>query len=168
VSVDIEATLTTEYGDVARYTDEQGNELGGTYGAFVAAPISQDLAPFLQGRINDNASESKRVEWFRLPAADNQAKVRFRFGHAGTDSWYFGIDDFGLYAPTADAGTPPELTVTRGASDITIAWPADAAGYVLEAKSSLESGTWQTVPGVTGTSHKVTTSGAGGFYRLRR
>ena len=168
VSIDVDATLNTEYGDVARYTDEQGNELGGNYAAFVAAPISADLAPFIQGRIDDNPTESKRVEWFRLPAADNQAKVRFRFGHAGTDSWYFGIDDFGLYAPMSDSGTPPQLTVSRGASDITIAWPADAGGYVLETLPSLGNGTWQAVPGVTGNSHKVTTTGAGGFYRLRR
>jgi hypothetical protein len=168
VSIDAETTLTTEYSDVARYVDEEGNEIGGTYGAFLAAPISSDLAPFIQGRIDDNPAESKRVEWFRLPAADNQAKVRFRFGHAGADSWYFGIDDFGLYAPTADSGTPPELSVTGGASEITITWPADAAGYVLETKDSLGSGTWQPVTGVTGTSHKVSTGGAGGFYRLRR
>ena len=75
ISLDVETTLTTEYADVARYIDEEGNELGGTYGAFVAAPISPALAPYIQGRIDDNASESKRVEWFRLPEADNQATL---------------------------------------------------------------------------------------------
>lgn len=168
VTVDAEATLNTEYGDVARYTDEQGSEIGGTYGAFIAAPISQALAPYIQRRIDDNASESKRVEWFRLPEADNQAKVRFRFGHAGTDSWYFGIDDFGLYAPAADSGPAPTLTVTRGTSDITLSWPASSTGYVLETKSSLGAASWEAVPGVTGNSHKVSTTGAGGFFRLKK
>jgi len=168
ISLDVETTLTTEYADVARYIDEEGNELGGTYGAFVAAPISPALAPYIQGRIDDNASESKRVEWFRLPEADNQATVRFRFGHAGADSWYFGIDDFGIYAPTSESGTPPMLNVARRASDLTLSWPADATGYVLETKPSLATGAWQAVPGVTGNSHDLPATGAGAFYRLRR
>lgn len=166
--IDAEATLLAEHGDVARYTDEDGNEIGGTYGAFVAAPISAALAPFIQSRVNDNPSESKRVEWYRLTDADNQAKVRFRFGHAGTDSWYFGIDDFGLYAPEADRGPAPTVVVTRGASDITISWPAGSSGYVLESRASLTAGSWEPVPGVTGNSHTVQTSGGGGYYRLRK
>jgi len=104
VTVDAEATLTTEYGDVARYTDEQGKDIGGTYGAFLVAPIWAALAPYIQGRIDDSPSKSKRVECFRLPEADNQSKIRFRFGHPGTDNLYFGFDYFGLYAPSADAG----------------------------------------------------------------
>jgi hypothetical protein len=42
------------------------------------------------------------------------------------------------------------------------------AGYVLESKPSLTGGTWETVPGVTGNTHTVSTGGAGAFYRLRR
>lgn len=167
VTVDALATLNTEYGDVARYTDENGTELGGTYGAFVGAPISAALAPFIQGRVDDNASESKRYEWFRLPEADNQAKVRFRFGHAGTDSWYFGIDDFGVYAPTADSGPAPGLSVVRNGNDVVISWPAGATGYVLESSAAL-SGGWQAVPGVSGNSHKAAATGGAGFFRLRR
>jgi len=115
VTVDAEATLTTEYGDVARYTDEQGKDIGGTYGAFLVAPIWAALAPYIQGRIDDSPSKSKRVECFRLPEADNQSKIRFRFGHPGTDNLYFGFDYFGLYAPSADAGrrTPDAGRRTR-------------------------------------------------------
>lgn len=106
--IDAVATLTTEYGDVARYDDPvTGETKGGFYGAFIAAPITQDLAPFISARVNDNPIESKRVELFRLPRADNQAQVRFRFAHAGTDSWYWGIDNFGLYSiPVVN---PPEI-----------------------------------------------------------
>ena len=56
--------------------------------------------------------ESKRVELYRLAGADNQSHVRFRFAHAGTDSWYFGVDAFGIYsipsvaAPVATAPLP--------------------------------------------------------------
>jgi len=108
-NIDAVATLTTPYADVARYTDpDTGEEKGGNYGAFIGAAISQDLAPFISARVDDDPVGSKRVELFRLPRADNQSKVRFRFAHAGTDSWYFGIDDFGLYSITAT--NPPAIT----------------------------------------------------------
>ena len=95
------ATFTNRYSDVAVYTDPISHQtVGGYYGAFIAAPISTNLAPFISARVNDDPVESKRVELFRLPAADNQATVRFRFAQAGTDSWYWGIDDFGLYSIT--------------------------------------------------------------------
>ena len=108
-SLDAEATLNKEHGDLANYTDDAGTIIGGTYGAFVGVPITASLAPFIQGRVNDNRVESKRYELFRVSGADNQAKVRFRFIQAGTDSWYWGIDDFGLYAGAASTtNTPPE------------------------------------------------------------
>lgn len=39
--------------------------------------------------------------------ADNQARVRLRFAYAGTDSWYWGVDDFGMYA--LGSTNPPVL-----------------------------------------------------------
>ncbi len=105
-AVDAVATLTAERGDTATYTDENGNLVGGTYGAFIAAPISESLAPFIEGRVNDDFVESKRQELYRLPMADNQARVRLRFAYAGTDSWYWGVDDLGLYA-LGSTNTPP-------------------------------------------------------------
>ena len=168
VTVDAEATFNTEYGDVARYVDDQGTEWGGTYGAFIAAPISPDLAPYIQGRVDDNAAESKRVEWFRLPAADNQRRVRLRFAHAGTDSWYFGIDDFGLYAPTAESDIPPSLAANRNGQELTLTWSANATGYVLESSPSLVGGSWTAVSGVTGNSHKVNLSAGSLFFRLKK
>lgn len=118
--VDAVATLTQEHGDVARYTDpETSEDKGGFFGAFIGASISQDLAPFISPRVNDDAVESKRVELFRLPQADNQATVRFRFAHAGTDSWYWGIDNFGLYSippsvPPSILAQPQNATVVEG------------------------------------------------------
>ena len=118
--VDAVATFTTERGDIAKYTDPaSGDEKGGSYGAFIGAAISPALAPFISARVDDNPVESKRVELFRLSNADSQSKVRFRFAHAGTDSWYFGIDDFGLYSitavnPPAIASQPADATVVGG------------------------------------------------------
>ena len=99
-----------------------GKSYGGYYGAFIAAPITRNRwRTNISARVDDNPVESKRVELFRLTAADNQPAVRFRFAHAGTDSWYFGIDDFGLYSITPGAlpvitNAPPSLNVSVGAT----------------------------------------------------
>jgi hypothetical protein len=99
--VDGYATLNEPRRDAANYTDPAtGEEKGGTYGAFigVTSNLWSTLAPFISGRIDDDPVESKRMELFRLPRADHEPKVRFRFALAGTGSWYFGIDNFGLYS----------------------------------------------------------------------
>ena len=118
---DAVATLNEPRGDTAVYEDPDTFESkGGTYGAFIGAPITADLAPFISGRVDDNAFESKRVELFRIASADNQSKVRFRFAQAGTASWYFGIDDFGLYsistASPPTASKPADQTAAIGNS----------------------------------------------------
>lgn len=97
--IDAVATLETARGDHAH---------GLAYGAFIGAPISTNLAPFINERINDDPIESKRVELFRLPQADNQPSVRLRFMQAGTASWYFGIDNLGFYS--IDLPFAPTLT----------------------------------------------------------
>lgn len=110
-SIDVIRTFDTTYGDVARYTDpDTGEEKGGSYGAFVKAPRSMwpELGPYISGRINDDQWESKRIEKFRLPQADNQARVKLRFFQAGTASWFFGVDNVGLYSITGPQ--LPEIT----------------------------------------------------------
>ncbi len=119
-AIDAIKTLTNRYADVAT-NFIGGVSYGGFYGAFIAAPISQSLATNISARVDDNPVESKRVELFRLIAADNQPAVRFRFAHAGADSWYFGIDDFGLYSITPGAlpvisNAPPSLNLSAGSA----------------------------------------------------
>jgi hypothetical protein len=63
---------------------------------------------------------------------------------------------------------PPDLTVTKGNGTLTISWPADATGYTLESSSVLPTTTWNAVPGVTGNSVTVPTTGAAQYYRLRQ
>lgn len=115
-AVDAVATLTTSYGDLATYMNDMGETLGGTYGSYIGATVSTNLAPYISGRVDDDKTGSMRVELFRLPKADNQSKVRFRFAHMGTDSWFWGVDDFGLYSITTVE--PP--TVSVGTSSYTI------------------------------------------------
>jgi hypothetical protein len=110
-SIDAEATLTTARADTAVYTDPgTGQQVGLSYGAFVKAPQSTwpDLGPYISGRIDDNQNESKRIERFRLPQADNQTSVKLRFFQAGTASWFFGVDNVGLYSIVGTQ--PPEIT----------------------------------------------------------
>ena len=64
--------------------------------------------------MDDDARDGKRIESLRLPAADNQGAVRFRLAYAGTDSWYWGIDNFGLYSVAASAGLGVEATAQLG------------------------------------------------------
>jgi hypothetical protein len=110
-AVDAVATLNTFYSDVATYTSEEtGEVLGGTFGSFIGATVSATLAPYISGRVNDDQTESMRVELFRLPQADDQAKVRFRFATTGSDSWFWALDDLGLYSITKV--TPPSVVVT--------------------------------------------------------
>jgi hypothetical protein len=166
-SLDAEATLNKEHGDVANYTDDAGTVIGGTYGAFIGAPITASLAPFIQGRVNDNRVESKRYELFRVSSADNQAKVRFRFTHAGTDSWYWGIDDFGLYAGAAPT-TAPVLSVKAEGTQYLISWPTSVSGYVLESATSLTQSAWSNVSGVSANSVSIPSDSASRFFRLRK
>lgn len=168
LNVDAVATFTQEHDDVATYFDPDLQwVIGGTYETFIASAVSQDLAPFISPRVDDNSVESKRIEVFRLPQADDQAQVQFRFAHAGTDSWYFGIDNFGLYS-IAPVTEPPPLTIVQDAQGITISWPEEAGAFVLESKSDLDEPTWQPVDVGGGNSYTVDPSGAAAFYRLRQ
>ena len=109
-SIDAEATLDAARDDTAVYTDPVLGQVGLSYGAFVKAARSTwpDLAPYISGRINDDQMESKRIEKFRLPQADNQSRVKLRFFQAGTGSWFFGVDNVGLYSiQTID---PPQFS----------------------------------------------------------
>jgi hypothetical protein len=69
-----------------------------SYGEFIGAEVSQDLAPYISGRVNDDDRESKRIELLRAIKADNQPNVRFRFIQAAHASWYWGIDNVGIYS----------------------------------------------------------------------
>jgi hypothetical protein len=171
--VDPVATLTTEgasaFEAVAFYTDPaDGLDKGGTYGAFIGAVQSQwsTLAPYISPRVDDDPSESKRVELFRLPQADNRANVRFRFAHAGSDSWYFGIDDFGLYSIALAA--PPSLSASLSGNQLTISWPVDATGFNLEEADSLTNPAWSPVGGVANNSVTVLAGPGNKFFRLRK
>ena len=134
------------------------------YSNWIGAPVSTSLAPFIQGRVNDDSRASKRIEVLRLAQADRQAHVRFRFCQAGTSSWYFGIDDFGIYSintpnisgqpqsQTIDANTPVTFTVVAsGPPPLTYQWTfngvkitgATNASYTIASVTPTNAGTFQ-------------------------
>ena len=88
------------------------------YGSYVSAPISSIKAANINGRLNDDTFDGKRIEVVRLAAADGKANVRFRLNANGTSSWFWGIDNFGLYEITTPVFTlqPASTTINAGTS----------------------------------------------------
>lgn len=171
-NVDPVATLTTSQTDIATYPDpDTGETIGGTYGAFIgAAPATwPTLGPYISARVNDDPLESKRVEFHRIPKADNQAKVRFRFAQAGTGSWFFGIDNFAIYAMPVTEGLPTLAVVQQGGK-ILLSWPATASDWKLQTSTTMAINSWTDLPGagVTGDSLtlQITPTAPRTFYRL--
>ena len=162
-TVDSVTTFANSAGDIATYTDDQGNEVGGNYGAFIGADPSSDLSAFIQARVDDNPVESKRIELYPLPQAANQAKVRFRFATAGTDSWYWGVDDFGLYS--LSAAVAPAVTIRRSGGQITVSFTGGATAS-LQSTASLVTPNWQPVAGVVANSVTLTASDAQRYFRV--
>jgi hypothetical protein len=94
------------------------------YGSYIKAPISTNLIPYIIGYTNDAVDRGQfpyngmEVVVVRIPQADNQATVRFRFLGTGTSAWYWGIDNVGLYEiNTPNISTQPaNQTVSAGAN----------------------------------------------------
>lgn len=124
-TVDGYATLSLVHDDAA---------YGTSYGTYVGVASNRwsEVGPYISARIDDDQMESKRVELFRLPLADNQAHVRLRFMQAGTGSWYFGVDDVGLYSieqtlpPTIK--NQPQSTLVSAGSSVTLSVIAEGSG----------------------------------------
>jgi hypothetical protein len=92
---------------------------GTNYGSYIKAPISAALIPYIQGRTNDDELDGKRIEVVRLPQADGKAKVRFHLVANGTSSWFWGIDDFGLYEINTPFITTQPSSKTINATETT-------------------------------------------------
>lgn len=161
--IDVNATYTTTAGDIA-ITDDGS---GGYYGAFLKASLDDAVGAATQGRLDDNAADGTRIEKIRVAAADNQAAVRFRIFYAGTDSWYLGLDDFGLYSIPAQAEARLSVSLSNGSA--TLSWPV-LPGYILQTNTGFAPGDWTAVQGVTGNSYvySVKLNEPARFFRLAK
>ncbi len=156
--IDVWATFGTPRSDQA---------YGLAYSNFIGAVVSTNLIPYISPRRNDDPISSKRIEVIRLPLADKQSHVRFRFGQAGTSSWYFGIDNFGLYSittpvissqpgnATVNANTPYTFAVTASGSPLTYQWRFNGVAilgatnrtYTIASVNPTNAGTYQVIVG---------------------
>jgi hypothetical protein len=164
--VDGEATFTQPRTDTPIVVDSIGltNRYSFWYEFISARPLSS-LGPSVNGRVNDNQYESRRFEVFRLPQADNQAKVRFCFTQVGTSSWWYAIDNFGLYSIPS-----PTLSIARIADKVTISWgPTNAVGFTLQSATTLANPQWAPVStGAVSNSVTLTIGANNQFFRLIR
>ena len=165
--VDGQATFTQPRTDTPVVVDSVGqtNRYSFWYEFIKARPLSS-LGPYVSGRVNDNQYESRRFEVFRLLQADNQSKVRFCFTQVGTSSWWYGIDNFGLYSIPS-----PTLSIAKIAADkVTLSWgPADAVGFTLQSSTTLANPQWAPVStGIVSNSVTLTIGATGQFFRLVR
>lgn len=122
------------------------------YGIYLKAPITTNLIPYIGGYTNDDTMSSKEIVVVRLAQADGQKKVRFRFLDDGTSSWFWGIDNLGLYeintpvigavsaqpqSQTVDAGTPVTFSVSAtSASPLTYQWQFEGVNIAGATNSS--------------------------------
>ncbi len=181
-TVDAEATLNAAHGDVALVNNilfEDDDEiwdmepleeaLGGSYGAFIGAEIDASISPHISGRVDDNHAESRLFELHRLPKADNQAKVRIRFAMNGTWSWYWAVDNFGLYSIQETTPTAPDIdSISVEGGVVTINWQG-SAGVRLQKTARLAKPDWQDVPGTKGeSSAQEVADQTESYYRLIR
>ncbi len=160
-TIDAVTTMTAPNADTANWI-ENGVPRGDKYGDGIAAPITQALAAYIAPRWNDNSTEGKRVEVFRLPAASKQADVRLRLAQLGTGSWYFGVDNIAFYEGPAPA-TPPasaKLAISASGANVTISWTG--TGTLQEATSV--SGIW-TASSSQANPQTIVASGTK-FYRI--
>ncbi len=162
-------TLIAPQNDTAKYVDPiTGNDGGGYYGAFIGIQDTNrwaSLSPYISARVNDDRTESKRIELFPMPKAANQKTVRLRFAQAGTGSWYFGFDDLGIYsivqldAPKVTAD-PLGLSVVAG---FNATFTASVSGQQLAYQWNFKGTAIQGATLPTLTLKKVTSANAGDY-----
>lgn len=97
--------------DTALWVDSVGLK-GERFGDALKATISSNLDAYIAPRLNDDGSNGKRIEAFRLPNASKKSDVRLRFIATGSDSWYFFVDniqfhDIGTNSPATSSNNPP-------------------------------------------------------------
>ncbi len=145
---------------------------GNSYGSFIGVDSSLygTLGPYISARAADDHVTNHKVEQYRLPLADGQAKVRFRFAIAGANFWDWGFDNFGVYSKP-----PPELpritSSAKSGGNIIINWNGTGANAAsgLQKTASLTSPNWVNVRGTIGlSSFSESVSGSAAYYRVVR
>lgn len=94
-----------------------------------------------------------------------------------SEGWMGGLDEVAFYGAALSAEAiwdhylamvgPPSLRYSLAGTQLTLSWPTDATGFILESAPSLPAASWTPVSGVVNNQVTVTASGAR-FFRLRK
>jgi hypothetical protein len=111
---------------------------------------------------------------YQTPPADpfvnaNVDEFRIYRGRLAPDE----IQAADVVGPNALLTTTVNVSASRSGANVVLRWPAAAAGFSVQARSSFSSGSWNTltnVPGLNGSNWQVTVPTTGGpqFFRLWR
>ena len=143
---------------------------GGTYGEHILSRPFENLGGFIQARVNDNPTGSKRIERFRLPRADSQPRIRFRFTLVGTGSWFWGIDDFGLFGTISPIEAPLITRVAAASGTLELEWTGPQGPFQVQARPRLGDGYWENLGDLLAAdqrSARLPITRSASFYRLR-
>ncbi len=141
--------------------------------------------------VDDTGANVFTFYWDGQPAGETHQKptgvteLPTELGSAsqlGLERWIGALDEVAFYRVALSANTvlshyqtlfgaaapSPGLAYVRSGSQITLTWPADATGFVLESAEGLPSTTWTTVSGVANNSITVNATQGATFFRLRK
>ncbi len=95
-----------------------------------------------------------------------------------TEGWMGGLDEVAFYSDALGAETiwnhyvamvgPPSLSYSLAGTQLTLSWPADVTGFILEFADSLPATSWTPVGGVVNNQVTVDASSGKRFFRLRK
>lgn len=127
--------------DSYRLFTEQGlnDSVAEAYEWYVGAGPLESLAPYVQGRIQDDATMWKRHETFAVPNVAGQRNVRFRIFQGGGASWFWGIDN---WVVGTTSNFPPDKPSILTVSAELLLTPADVT-VTSSAFSDTDNGTHQ-------------------------
>jgi len=166
-TTDGEGTFNAIQGDSSVWVVD-GVVKGQKYGDALAAPVNADIGKYIAPRVNDDFTEGKRVEIFRLPAAANKSDVRLRLSATGSDSWYFFVDNIAFYdVPSAVVPTTPitGFKATASGDNIVLTWEGGAGPFVVQSSAVL-GGAWTDSAPTSQHTVTIPRSGAAGFFRI--
>jgi hypothetical protein len=97
------------------------------------------------------------------------------------EGWVGRIDEVAFYRATLDANAIhnhflamvgsaalPSLSFSVSGNQLTLSWPASAAGFTLVSATSVPANTWVPVPGVVGNSVTIAMTNSQQYFRLKQ
>jgi hypothetical protein len=152
---DLANNTLTYYVNGTNVWSRAANGLGGRWALYSNIQIGPDMLLFNEGDSSGTFTHELYVS--SVAFAD-------RVLSAAELAVLGGPKPTGILVPSF---TPnPTMASQRSGSNVRILWPPNFVGYALESKSSLTSGSWLPVPGVTNNAVTIPPGAASQFFRL--